>query len=213
MCVRWRCEGGRTLNVGPFWCFAGGDGEWLCSPTFPVSPEAPAGPRTLVLLPTGQHDSLFLLQECCKCFHPSVQTQMLNFTQLTSLQSANMWFLSVDYQWFPWSGVFVLFCPAPPVNLSPLSFVPTDVCSAHLLVSVLLWILRFSHDWPVVSNLLQPDVLRFPTTHHWHTGQRRVGRDSPTTTSALCERPELRGPVYLCVCPYIHCITKSLMYF
>lgn len=143
----------------------------------------------------------------------SVQPQMLNFTQLTSLQSANMWFLSVDYRWFPWNGVFVLFCPAPAVNLSPLSFVPTDVCSAHLLVSVLLWILRFSHDWPVVSYLLQPDVLRFPTTHHWHTGQRRVGRDSPTTTSALCERPELRGPVYLCVCPYIHCITKSLMYF
>lgn len=77
------------------------------------------------------------------------------------------------------------------------SFVPSDVCSAHLLVSVLLWILRFSHDWPVVSYLLQPDVLRLPTTHNWHTGQRRVSRDSPTTTSALCERPELRGPVYM----------------
>ena len=56
----------KILNVGSFWCFTGGDGERLCSPTFPVSPEAPAGPRTLVLLPTGQHDSLFLLQECCK---------------------------------------------------------------------------------------------------------------------------------------------------
>lgn len=76
----------------------------------------------------------------------SVQTQMLNFTQLTSLQSANVIHISrlsvIPLKWC----VSVLFCPAPHMNLSPLSFVPTDVCSAHLLVSVLLWILRFGHD-------------------------------------------------------------------
>lgn len=90
--------------------------------------------------------------------------------------------------------------PPPHVNSSWLSLFPADVCGAHLLVSVLLWILRFGHDWPVVSYLLQPDVLCLPTTHHWHAGQGRVGRDSPATTSALCERPELRGPICLFIC-------------
>lgn len=88
-------------------------------------------------------------------------------------------------------SLLLLVSPAPCYLV-----VPTDVRGAHLLVSVLLWLLRFGHGRPVVSYLLQPDVLRVPTTHHWHTGQRRVGRDSPATTSALRERPELRGPLY-----------------
>lgn len=91
----------------------------------------------------------------------------------------------------PVSVAVVLSCSSCEFTL--LSFVPTDVCGADLLVSVLLWILRVGHDWPVVSYLLQPDVLGFPTTHHWHTGQRRVSRDPAATTSSLCKRPELRG--------------------
>lgn len=106
---------------------------------------------------------------------------------------------------------FLVFLSRLLVWINPLlSFVPTDVCSAYLLVSVLLWILRFSHDWPVVSYLLQPDVLRLPATYHWHSGQRRVSRDSQTTTSALCERPELRGPVSLCICPSSFSVNRSL---
>lgn len=36
--------------------------------------------------------------------------------------------------------------PGDPCELIPFSLVPTDVCGADLLVSVLLWILRVGHD-------------------------------------------------------------------
>lgn len=140
--------------------FAGGDGERLCSTAFPVSPQAPAGPRTLVLLPTGQHDFVLLLQKC----------RMHLLAHRTRRPGRE---------------------PEQTASYSLPSCVPADVRRSHILVSVLLWILGFSHDRPVVSDLLQLDVLCLPSTHHWHSGQRRVSGDSPTSTSALCERPEL----------------------
>lgn len=146
--------GRRRLSVGCPWCFAGGDGEWLCSPTFPVSPEAPAGTRTLVLFSPGKHDHVFLLQKCCK--------PLLN----------HLYSNDREFEYHIHSFL-------------SLHFVPTDVCGNHLLVSVLLWILWFCYDWPVVSHLLQLDVFCLSTTHHWHSRQRRVSRDAPTTTSGL----------------------------
>lgn len=69
----------------------------------------------------------------------------------------------------------------------------SDVRGAHLLVSVLLRLLGLVHDRPVVSDLLQPDVLRLPATHHRHARQGRVGPDAAATTSALRQRTELGG--------------------
>lgn len=198
---------GRGCRIEEIECcsvfFAGSDGKRLCSPTFPISPEGPAGPRTLVLLPTSQHDSLLLLQKCCEHLLPHhilLISQNNCRSKCESEHNTSLWIWNLDS------------CQTTHVNLSLSSFVPTDVCCTHLLVSVLLWILRFSHDWPVVSYLLQPDVLRLPTTHHWHSGQRRVSRDSPTSTSALCERSELWGArcffvfVPLSVCAVKHYI-------
>lgn len=175
----WGEEEVQNMNVYSFWSFTGGDGERLCSASLQLSPEASAGPRTLVLLPASQHDPLLLLQERCK------HSYFYLCSSLTIIAN-----IAVK------SGCF--FCPVSSCEFMLSSSAPTDVCGAHLLVSVLLWILRFSHDWPVVSYLLQPDVFRFPTTYHRHSGQRRVSRDSATTTSALRERTELRGPPHSC---------------
>lgn len=178
------CEKGGNYRDCYCFCFTGGHGERLCSPTFPVSPEAPAGPRTLVLLPTGQHDSVLLLQKCCEHLLPHCILLIIRSTVKGNILPD-----------------FIKKCHFENC------FVPTDVCRAHLLVSVLLWILRLSHDWPVVSHLLQPDVFRLPTTCHWYSGQRRVSRDSPTSTSALRERPEFWGPLsflsFVCFCVFI----------
>lgn len=156
-------------SIWTLWCFAGGDGERLCSPSFPVSAEAPAGARTLVLLSAGQHDPVLLLQERRKPLCPPCV--FLIFLLLLLF----------------WTRVKV-----SDISPSRCCF-HADVCSHHLLVSVLLWLLWFSHDRPVVSHLLQLDVLRLPSTYHWYSGQRRVERDAPATTSALYERPELWG--------------------
>lgn len=140
----------------------------------------------------------------------SVQTQMLNFTQLTSLQSANMWFISVDYRWFPWSGVF------PCCSVLRLMWTyPRYLLFPQMFVALIFWYqfyCGFSGSAMIDQWYLIFFNLMFSAFPQLITGTL----DKDVSAETLQQLPQLyvngqNSEVRsICVfCPYIHCISKK----